>query len=151
MTLGFHTVQNLSLSDASIIRGRYGVIDVESGRFQAVRFRPFPKLISIWEVGGIGSWRHRLCAGDRCHLYFNQPRSCPGYLSLAYVESTAQSTLKTIMCALSVLDAIARSKHCEAIVCELSNRRIADRVLVRFGWERHCLHLRGRHFIKRLT
>ena len=48
-----------------------------------------------------------------------------------------------------VLDAIAELKHINAIVCHVTNERITDRLLHRWGWEEHCQDWPGRHFIKR--
>jgi hypothetical protein len=47
------------------------------------------------------------------------------------------------------LDEIARIKGIDALVCEAWNLRLSDRLLRRCGWERHVLHSRRRHFIKR--
>jgi hypothetical protein len=48
-----------------------------------------------------------------------------------------------------MLDEIARIKGAHAIVCHVTNGRISDRLLRRWGWEAHCLNWKGRHFIKR--
>ena len=151
MAFGFHSVRDLETTPEVVLGGRYGTIQIEAGLLTEVRFRPFPKRVSIWETRGLGAWRHRGRPGDRCQLYFNQPRSIPDLLALIYVESTAQSTLRTIYRGLEVLDQIARLKGCDAIVSDVSNQRISDRMLERHGWVRHCLHLRGRHFIKRFS
>jgi hypothetical protein len=48
-----------------------------------------------------------------------------------------------------VLDEIARIKQTDAIVCDVRNARISDRLLRRWGWESHVPQSRRRHFIKR--
>ncbi len=66
--------------------------------------------------------------------------------SLSGKAATARASL---YCATLVLDEIARLKRSHAIVAEINNPRISDRLMERWGWERHCLSWRGRHFIKR--
>lgn len=46
---------------------------------------------------------------------------------------------------------VAEIRQATAIVFHTNNPRITDRVMKRFGYERHALHLPGRHFIKRLA
>jgi hypothetical protein len=106
-------------------------------------------LISGFEAGWIGRWRHGRRRGNACWLYFNQPRSCPEYLALTYVESTREASLSSFLECLRVLDQIAVRKGTAAIVCDVQNQRISDRLLLRLGWVAHCPHLRGRHWIKR--
>ena len=48
-----------------------------------------------------------------------------------------------------MLDEIARIKGTDAIVAELSNLRISDRLARRWGWEPHVPSSRRRHYIKR--
>jgi hypothetical protein len=50
---------------------------------------------------------------------------------------------------LIVLDEIARLKGSDAIVAEVRNLRISNRLLHRWGWESHLPTSRRRHYIKR--
>jgi hypothetical protein len=135
---------------AEILRRRpYGVIEAVDGRLQAVHLRPWPKIISAAEISFLGRRYHRTASGNRCLLYYNQPRSCPNFLALKYIVSSFYGTLGTFRCALVVLDEIARLKQTDAIVCELANLRISDRLATRWGWQRHVERSRRRHFIKR--
>ena len=137
-------------SDADLIRrGRYGVIEIRKGRLASIAFRPWPKLISLPEVWWLGGGFHDRTTGDVCRLYFNQPRSCPQYLALMYAVSSHDARYATIRRAAQVLDEVARIKASDAIVCEASNLRISDRLLTRWGWERHLPDSPRRHFIKR--
>lgn len=92
-------------------------------------FRPFPQ--------------------DRCELFFHQPRTSPGFLTLSYVRSGPHTSLSTFFAATLILDELAQLQKAHAIVCHVTNHRITDRLLGRWGWEPHCLDWRGRHFIKR--
>ena len=94
--------------------------------------------------------RHRAARGARrCELYFHHAFGKPDFLVLGYVRSHPQASLATFYCATLVLDEIARIKRSQAIVAEVTNDRLSDRLLKRWGWERHCLSWPGRHFIKR--
>lgn len=142
------TTNNLNNATDLVRRRRYGVIQVESGTFHSLTLRPWPKLISRLEIETLGRWKHRR-GGDHVRLYYNFPISSPGFLTLAYVESTRQTTWKTLRRSLEVLDWVAEVRRANASVCELSNEKISSRLMQRLGWETHCEHLSGRHFIKR--
>ncbi len=142
-------VNDLDAGAAVLRRRRYGVIEVADGRLQRIRLRPFPKLISLPGVR-LDEWLcHGRRQGDRCWLYYNQPLSCPSFLALVHVVSTAGTSYRTFRRAVGVLDEIARIKQSDAIVCHVANGRISDRLLHRWGWEPHAPRLRGRNFIKR--
>ena len=143
------TIHDLQAGAAVLRRRRYGLVEVADGQLQRIRLRPFPKLISLPGV----RWDAWLChgrrRGDRCWLYYNQPRSCPDFLAVVHAVSTSGTSYRTIRRAASVLDEIARIKRIDAIVCHVANDRISDRLLSRWGWEPHAPRLRGRNFIKR--
>ena len=145
----FETVTDFQAGAESLRRRPYGVIETEDGRLKAIHLRPWPKIISATEVSFLGRRYHRTADGNRCLLYYNQPRSCPNFLALKYVVSSFRGTLRTFRCALVVLDEIARLKHTDAIVCEAANLRLSDRLAHRWGWESHVEKSRRRHFIKR--
>lgn len=142
------TTSNLNDATELVRRRRYGVIRVESGTFHSLTLRPWPKLISRLEIETLGRWKHSR-GGDHVRLYYNFPLSSPGFLTLAYVESTRQTTWKTLRRSLEVLDWLAQVRQAHASVCELSNEKISTRLMHRLGWEPHCQQLAGRHFIKR--
>lgn len=130
-------------------RGRYGVIEVERGNLVAIHLRPWPKIISALEVEWLGRRRHEHTPGDRCLLYYNQPRRCSNYLALKYIVSQRDGTLPTFRRALDVLDEVARAKRSDAIVCDAWNLRISERLFTRQGWEPHLPARWHRHYIKR--
>jgi hypothetical protein len=145
----FQSVHSLT-DEAAVLRDRrYGVIEMSDGRLSGVHLRPWPKIISLPEAWWFGGWNHRRLQGDRCWLYYNQPRSCSNYLALRYIVSGREGSLASFHGGLVVLDEIARIKGTDAIVCDVTNSRISERLLSRWGWQRHVLHSPRRHYIKR--
>ncbi|MGD9721576.1 MAG: hypothetical protein AB7O59_06190 [Pirellulales bacterium] len=133
----------------ALARARYGMIEMRDGRLAAIHARPWPKVISAWEVEWRGERRHRSTPGDRCLIYYNQPRRHANFLALPYVVSQRDCTLATFHRGLEVLDAVAQLKHVDAIVCDAWNLRISDRLLARWGWQSHKPQRWHRNFIKR--
>jgi hypothetical protein len=134
---------------AALRRGRYGVIDVRDGRLHAIFLRPWPKLVSVFEIAWLGRRSHELSPGDRCLLYYSQPRRHRNFLAVNYIVSHGDSTLATLRRAGEVLDEVARVKSSDAILCDVWNSRISDRLLARRGWEKHLPSRWHRHYIKR--
>jgi hypothetical protein len=145
----FETVTDFYAGAEVIRRRHYGVIEMAEGRLVAVHLRPWPKLISLGEIWLEEMIWRRARSADRCLLYYDQPLRSPKFLALKYVVSSWGATFRTARGAAMVLDEIARIKGIDAIVCDAWNRRISDRLLRRWGWERHLLHSRRRHYIKR--
>jgi hypothetical protein len=134
---------------AALRRGRYGIIEVRGGRMAAIHLRAWPKVISALEIEWLGSRWHQGRQGDRCLLYYNQPRRFSNFLALTYVVSSRDCTFATIHRAAETLDLVARAKRSDAILCDAWNLRISDRLLARWGWEPHKPTRWHRHFIKR--
>ena len=130
-------------------RRRYGVIEMAAGQLVGITLRPWPKIVTLGETILRGNSFHRQQEGDRCWLYYNQPRHYPDFLALTYVLSTRQCRLATFHGALDVLDEIARLKGTDALLCDAANSRISDRLLARWGWQPHCPSRWHRNFIKR--
>ena len=145
----FETVTDLS-SGADVLRRRaYGVIEAVEGRFRRIRLRPLPKLASVPEILLVGGTIHRHRCGDRCLVYYNQPRRFRNFLAVKYVVSGRGTKLGTVCRALEVLDEVARLKGTDALLCDVANRRLSSAVLARWGWEPHCPSRWHRHYIKR--
>jgi hypothetical protein len=145
----FETVHDLR-RQADILRRRpYGVIVVENSCLRAIHLRPWPKIFSSPDLLGVGRGFDRRSTGDRCWLYYNQPRRLRNFLALKFVVSSRAATFGTFRSTLIVLDEIARIKGTDAIVAEVRSARISDRLLRRWGWESHLPSSRRRHFIKR--
>lgn len=145
----FETVTIPGLESEVIRRRRYGVIEMVNGRLAAVHLRPFPKYVSVFEAVWWANHYHRRVSGDRCRLYYNQPRKYPNYLALKYMISSRDTSLASMLGALAVLDDIARIKGTDAILTDAANFRISERFLKRQGWERHTNSRYHRNYIKR--
>ena len=170
----FQTVTDFHAGAEILRRRRYGVVETVGGRFCRVRLRPWPKLVSLPEIRLADWWTHgrgkeaggrKQEAGnlrtadcelptadfnaDRCWLYYNQPWRFSNFLSVVYVVSTAGTSYRTFHRAVATLDEIARIKRSDALLCDLSNQRISDRLMRRWGWEPHAPRRGHRNYIKR--
>lgn len=147
--VGFGLAPVTSIQEqADVLRARRaGKIVTCGGRLVGVFGRWWPYLGNHFQTLLDRQWRPLI--GDRCELYFHAPLSSPGFLTLSYVHSGDGTSLSTFYAATLVLDEIARLKRSVAIVSNVTNDRISDRLLQRWGWEAHCLEWSGRHFIKR--
>jgi len=145
----FETVTNLAAQADVVRRRRYGVIEFAGGKFQRLLLRPLPKFYTPFDYFLRGEGYHRSRPGDRCLLYYNQPRKFGNFLALKYVVSTRDATLATFRGALDVLDQIAEIKGTDALLCDVANFRISDRLLARWGWAPHAPAPWRRNFIKR--
>lgn len=128
---------------------RYGMIEAIDGRFSRLVVRSFPKLTSWPDVLLFGRLHHRHCPGNRCRLYFSRPRRFPNFLSISYIVSSRGTTYQTFLATARMLDQVAKRKGIDAMLCHVVNDSLSDRIMERSGWERHCRHRWGRHFIKR--
>lgn len=144
-----HLADPFGADREALARGRYGVIETFEGRLSAIWLRPWPKVTTTLDVDWIGRCWHERTPGDRCWLYYNQPRRHSSFLALRYVLSNRDCTLATGRRALQVLDEVARVKHSDAIVCDAWNQRISERLLARWGWEPHARSRWHRNYIKR--
>jgi hypothetical protein len=133
----------------AIQQHRYGVIEMVDGRLHSIRFRRWPKWVTLLDVQWLGPRYHGRMPGDRCLIYYNQPLRFTNFLALSYVLSTRQGTLRTFHGGLTVLDEIARIKGSDALLCDAWNSRISDRLLARWGWEPHAPSRWHRNYIKR--
>jgi hypothetical protein len=145
----FEQVSDLQQGAEVLRRRRYGVIEVADERLVRICLRPWPKRASWIEARLWGRWQHHFCPGNRCRLFYNEPRSAPGFLAVSYMVSTRATTWATCRGALCVLDEIARLKRADALVCDASNLRISDRLLKRWGWAPLGSGKLHRPFIKR--
>lgn len=143
----YRPVENLATENGELAKWRAGRIVTSAGRLVRVERRWL-----AYKATRLRVWwdRRRPQSGpQQCELFFHQPVGNPDFLVLGYVRSHPRESLASFYCATLVLDEIARMKRCHAVVAEVTNDRISDRLLARWGWEQHCLSWRGRHFIKR--
>lgn len=145
----FATVTDLTTGAEVLRRRRFGMIEAADGRFCRVVLRLLPRLVSVPEIALLGRWQHGRRRGDRCRLYYSQPWGYGNFLAVQYVVSTRGTRFVTVCRALEALDAIARLKGTDALLCDVANRRISPAMLRRFGWEPHCPSRWHRHYIKR--
>lgn len=143
------TVTDWKAESELLRRQRYGVIETSAAKLVAVHLRPWPKLIAWPEFLPVGPEYHARGRADRCLLYYNQPRSCPNYLALKYVVTTPGTSYATFRAALKTLDALAKLKGTDALLCDAFNARLSDRFLERQGWHPHKPQRWHRNFIKR--
>jgi len=133
----------------AICSRRYGVIETSGGRFVAIHFRPWPKLLAWPEIWPVGPSYHARGKTDRCLLYFNQPLMHSSYLALKYLVSTSGTSSATVLAAMTMLDEVAKMKRCDAILCDVTNVRFSDRLISRMGWQSHKPQRWHRNYIKR--
>jgi hypothetical protein len=143
------SIREIEANQETLRKRPYGVIEVAKGQFVRVQLRPWPKYASLLEVHWLQAMKSKRHGQDVCRLFYNQPMGHRNFLTLAYVESSLNTQLKTIYRALDVLTQIAFIKQSDAILAEVTNKRISDRLLIRRGWERHMEQKRQRHWIKR--
>ncbi len=145
--LGLTPVTQIGQQSQQLAARRAGHIVVQGGRLVAVFGRWWPylgnHLRAAWDQ------RFRKTEADRCELFYHVAISSPQFLTLSYIHSGEKTSLASVYAATLVLDEIARIKRSFAIVCNVTNDRITDRVLERWGWQSHCHAWSGRHFIKR--
>jgi hypothetical protein len=145
--VGLLPVTHIAQQAELLRRRRYGRIVTQQGRLRAIYGRWWPHLGNLMQVCWDMNFRN--VAPDRCELFYHQPLASPGFLTLSYVHSGYATSMATLYAAGLVLDEVARLRGADAIVSQITNARISDRVLQRWGWEKHCHDWPGRHFIKR--
>lgn len=145
---GMTPVTHIARQAKTVARRKCGRIVVNRGTLEAVYGRWWAyqgnHLQVLWDK------RTRRFPRDRCELYYHAPWASPGCLTLSYVRSGPGTSLGTFYAATLVLDEIARLRDAAVIVCHVTNDRISNRLMKRWGWQQHCLEWSGRHFIKRL-
>jgi hypothetical protein len=149
MAAFFETVTDLEAQADVVRRRRYGVIEIVVGEFHRLRLRPFPKFYTPLDLLLRGERGHRSQAGDCGWLYYNQPRQFDNFLAVKFAFTSRDATLATVRAALDALDEIARIKGADALLCEVANFRISDRLMARWGWASHKPQLWRRNYIKR--
>ena len=143
----FRPVEDLAAGKSDLARWRAGCIATADGRLVRIERRWIPYKASRLRVWWDRS--RRKTSRIECELFFHHARGNGDFLVLGYVRSHRRASLASFYCATLVLDEIARIKRCGAIVADVTNDRLSDRLLERWGWQRHCHSWRGRHFIKR--
>jgi hypothetical protein len=146
-SLGLRSASHLVRDADLLARRRCGCIVTRAGKLEAVYGRWWPHLGNMMQI--LWDTHFKTLDRDCCRLFYHQPLTSPGYLTLSYVQAGPATSIATLYAAGLILDEIARLRQSNAIVSEISNERISEKWLNRWGWEAHCPHLAGRHFIKR--
>lgn len=154
---GLAAVTDMAAQQPLIRQRGAGHIVVANGNLVAIFGRWWPYLGNHLRAAMDRRHRHSACersacehsACNRCELFFHTPWSAPQFLTLSYIHSSERTSMASVYVATLVLDEIARIKGSLAIVANVTNDKISDRALARWGWEPHCLNWSGRHFIKR--
>jgi len=145
----YQRVTDLEAGARVLAARRYGVIEVADGRLVAVHLRPLPKLLSLPELWPVGYRYHGRGRPNRCLIFYNQPRRFPNFLAVKYAVTTPGTPPRTVQLGMAVLDEIARIKRTDALLCDVGNSRISDRLMRRFGWQPHKPQRWHRNYIKR--
>ena len=143
------SVHDINAEQHILMTRAYGMIETSRGKFVRVQLKPWPKVGSIVEAKWFSHWRNSRRPHDHCRLFYNQPMQHRNFLALTYIETSLNTSWKSVATALRVLDRIAYIKQADAMVAEVYNERISDRLLRRMGWERHREDSQQRHWIKR--
>ena len=143
------SVRDMDAEQHVLMTRAYGMIETSRGQLVRVQVRPWPKFGSIVEAKWLRHWRSTRLPQDICRLFYNQPLQHRNFLALTYIETSLNTSWKSVATALRVLDRIAYLKHSDAILAEVYNKRFSDRLLRRLGWERHREDCQQRHWIKR--
>ncbi len=146
--IGLTPVSNVAAQASLLTSRRAGLIVAENGRLSAIHGRWWPYAGNVAQV--LLDTHFRSVRNDRCEAYYHHSSASSAFITLSYIRSGPQTSMSTLYAAALVLDEIARLKQSSAIVCHVTNRRISDRFLNRWGWQQHCRHWTGRHFIKRM-
>lgn len=140
-------ITRLKGSESRLEKWRCGRIVTCEGRLRLIQRRWLGYRASLLRVGIDKRFRPR--GLPECVLLYHHGWLSKDYLVLGYVASHPRASTASLYCAGLVLDEVARVKGCHAIVTEVTNPRLSDQLLERWGWERHCQSWSGRHFIKR--
>ena len=149
MTSRVRTITDFATQADQLRAARFGTIEVSQGRLVKIKLRRWPKMVSVFDIAVWGRRYHGSKRGDRCLLYYDQPREFPNFLTLKYLVSTRDCAFGTVRTALAALDEVARLKGTDALLCDAWNWRISDRMLQRHGWQPHAPSRWHRNFIKR--
>ncbi len=144
---GLPPVVDMRAQRQLLVDRRQGCIVIRQSELSAIFGRRWAYTGNLLTVA-IDS-RLRRIERDVCELYYHESRWAPGFLTLDYIRSGPDTTLSTFYAATLVLDEIARLKKSSAIVANVTNSRISERLMERWNWQRHCLGWFGRHYIKR--
>lgn len=142
------SVASIDHHASEISRWRYGTVLLRNGKLIAIQARWWPRWGTVF--GAMMDRVVRTLPEDECRFYFAFPRSAPGFMSLLYVHAGEKTTYQTFHQGIASIEAIARLRRSHAIVCQVTNDRLSERMMNRWGYVKHAPHLGPDHYICRL-
>jgi len=127
---------------------RYGEIVIANGCLQRIQPRWWPRWGTVW--GAAFDRVIRMLPDDECRFYYAFPIRSPGFLSLLYVHAGERTSYRTFHQGIVAIERIARLRKAQAIVCQVTNDRLTERLMQRWGYVRHAKHAGDNHYICRL-
>ncbi len=147
-TWGLPAVTTLAGNEKRVSKWRYGEVVLRNGRVVSIQARWWPRWGTVW--GAMVDRVVRSLPEDECRFYYSFPRSAPGYMSLLYVHAGEKTYYQTFHQGIEAMDAIAGLRKARAIVCQVTNDRLNDRMMTRWGYVKHAENLGDNHYIRRL-
>jgi hypothetical protein len=147
-TWGMPAVTALAGNEERVSKWRYGEVVLRNGRVVSIQARWWPRWGTVW--GAMVDRVVRSLPEDECRFYYSFPRSAPGYMSLLYVHAGEKTYYQTFHQGIEAMDAIAGLRKARAIVCQVTNDRLNDRMMTRWGYVKHAENLGDNHYIRRL-
>lgn len=147
-TWGLPAVSSIVENKKLVSEWRYGTIILRHGDITTIQARWWPRWGSLW--GAMSDRVVRTLPDDECRFHYSFPRSATGYMSLLYVHAGEKTSYRTFHRGIVALEEIALLRHARGIVCQVTNDRLTDRMMTRWGYAKHAESLGDNHYIRRL-
>lgn len=146
-TWGLPAVLSIAGNEKLISEWRYGAIALRHGDITSIQARWWPRWGTLW--GAMSDRVVRTLPDEECRFYYSFPRSAPGYMSLLYVHAGEKTTYRTFHRGIVAVEEIANLRKARGIVCQVTNERLTDRMMTRWGYSKHAESLGNNHYIRR--
>jgi hypothetical protein len=123
------------------------MIILRHGQLVVVQARWWPRWGTVF--GAMMDRVARNLPDDECRFYYAFPRTSPGFMSLLYVHAGEKTTYKTFHQGIAAIESLAKLNRSQAIVCQVTNDRLTERMMRRWGYVKHAEHLGRDHYIRR--
>jgi hypothetical protein len=141
-------VTRLESCESQIARWRYGEVETCEGQVTGLYARWWPRIGSELDVA-MDNYLSQL-RENSARFYYAFPLRSPGYMTILYAHSGPRTSYATLYRGIETMDAIAKLRRTNAIVCQATNAKLEERTMNRWGYVRHALALGDNHYIKRL-
>lgn len=128
--------------------GRFAQLSIFSDGSISHQNRWFPRWASQWDIAKDET--KRSASNGECRFFYSFPCRTPGFMAVNYMTSGDQTSYRTLLLGVQVLEEIARRRKSIAIVCQAYSNRLSERLMHRWGYVRHALSLGDNHYIRRL-